>query len=301
MTHSDNGPGTPKHDNWIKLAERIGSSFPNLREFVNSPSISRLKKIRYTYAVPVTIVGCVTSYVAYLFTGEQKETTKDQNIFLLEELVQKRARETWGNKDWKYDWSGVEFIPGKPDFTSTSDENVSAKSNVVFTATLKNESIVDQQHTLRTEKQHTATYKSSINKGFVYSKASLKIPSPDSIAEFGIFNDISLKETRNEKESKLVWAVEECITVPRQTSITVNMKTRENIDDFFFTTWVAVTGEVKATLCKDQHYFRTIPMSTIISQDFPKDMQKKENDIYYIKVQGNVNFRQEIDLEVLTK
>lgn len=236
-------------------------------------------------------------YVMYF----QKETTTDNNIFLLEELVQKRARDTWGNKDWKYDWSNVKFIPGKPEFKDKYAKHDQAKTYVVFTATLKNETIVDQQHKLRTEKQHTATYESSINKGFVSSKASIKIPPPDSIVEFGIFNDISLQETKNKKENKLVWAVEECINVPSQTSITVNMKTKEDIHDFTFLTWVEVSGEVKATISSNQDCVRTIPMSTIIDQDFPKDMKKRENDIDYIKVEGNVKFRQEIDLEVLTK
>lgn len=231
----------------------------------------------------------------------QNELTKDNKIFLLEELVHKRARETWGDKDWKYDWSDVKFISEKPDFIYNGAETDQVKTNVVFKATLKNESIVDQQHKLRTEKQHTATYESSINKGFVSSNCSLKIPTPDSIAEFRIFNDISLQDTKNKKKNKFVWAVEECINVPRQTSITVNMKTKEDIHDFKFSTWVAVTGEVKATISNDQTSIRRIPMSTIIVQDFPEDMQKTENKTHYIKVEGNVKFRREIDLEVLTK
>ncbi|XP_071121415.1 uncharacterized protein [Mytilus edulis] len=242
----------------------------------------------------------------------------DKNILDLEKLVKKRAwalyqehtRRCLPRKreklDLVLDWSRVKFIPDEPIF---NEFNVTGKDadavHIIFKTVFENKSKVQQQHTLRAERQTVSSCKSCLTKGYTMGfNVELSLSAPDDIANaaVGYSKGFSLENAiENSEEKSLTWVAEGCLNVPQTSTITASMQIKERQREFSFETWVAVKGIVKGTFYnqkKQSMYTCTLNMRTIIFEEIPKEMRKKVNEIYYIKIEGKCKFKYGIEQEI---
>lgn len=212
-----------------------------------------------------------------------------------------------GNPNFKVDWDDVEFVPDKIKYKRLLYKEMENEDllNVLFKTVLKNDSKLVQQHTLRAKRRTVYGCESFLIEGYTKgSKVGMSIPLPNGILEagIGISKSFTINHTKGNSEEKQVeWDVEDSIQVPGKSTITVEIKTKEKQSEFEFQTRVGFKGNVGGTFYnKNQQIIRTftIPISSIIN-DLPDDMIVTEDNIIYIKINGRIKYKYDIEHDIV--
>ena len=183
------------------------------------------------------------------------------DIIDLEEVVETWAWDAYNKtcsgkalklKDTRMDinWSAVSFVPEKPTYTTV--ENVQPKSHVIFKSVFRNDSDIEQSHSLKTERQTTATCTSSLTKGCTKGfNLGLTLAAPGDVAEASVgfekgFSIENAKETSDQKT--LTWAAEGSLTVKPKSTLTAVLQIIEQQYKYTFSSKVAINGRVTVSI-----------------------------------------------------
>lgn len=252
-------------------------------------------------------------------------TSSEPLIRDLEEIVKKRAlylykEDAENRKDsirsffqkeepyMDFNWDGVLISPEKSKCKEiiAGVDVVRASSNTV----LVNRSKINQQHKLTAERQTSSVCESSLYKGFtIGSTVGLSLKPPATMknlpnSEIEITTAFSLQHKQDSKsEEKDSWSVEDFVIVPQKSTITVCRQLNENEKEYSFTTRIGVSGKVRVTCYNRKKEITTvymIPMITIITEEFEKEMVEVKDNIVYITVSGRCTLRKRMDEIIIT-
>ena len=202
-------------------------------------------------------------------------------------------------KDTRMDinWSAVSFVPEKPTYTTV--ENVKPKSHVIFKSVFRNESDTEQSHSLKTERQTTATCTSSLTKGCTKGfNLGLTLAAPGDVAEASVgfekgFSIENAKETSDQKT--LTWATEGSLTVKPKSTLTAELEIIEQQYRYTFSSKVAINGRVTVSIHnrKENNNFIMSVMGDIkeilVDTQIPKIVT--EGKTAYIELIGKCEFQ----------
>lgn len=147
-------------------------------------------------------------------------------------------------------WSAVSFVPEKPTYSTVG--NVQPISHVIFKSVFQNDSDTEQSHSLKTERQTTATCTSSLTKGCTKGfNVGLTLAAPGNVAEASVgfekgFSIENAKETSDQKT--LTWATEGSLTVKPKSTLTAELQIIEKQCSFTFKSNVAINGRVTVSI-----------------------------------------------------
>lgn len=119
-------------------------------------------------------------------------------------------------------WSAVSKKP-----TYSTVGNVQPKSHVIFKSDFQNDCDIEQSHSLKTERQTTATCTSSSAKGCTKGfNVGLTLAAPEDVAKASVgfekgFSIENAKETSDQKT--LTWTAEENLTVKPKSILTAEL------------------------------------------------------------------------------
>jgi hypothetical protein len=231
------------------------------------------------------------------------------DILDLEEVV-----ETWAWKSYKkthsdkalkledirmdINWSAVSFVTEKP--TYSQPVIVKPISQVIFKSVFCNESDTPQSHSLKTERQTTATCTSSLTKGCTKGfNVGLTLAAPGDVAKASVgfekgFSIENAKETSDQKT--LTWAAEGSLTVKPKSTLTAELQITEKQCTYTFSSKVAINGRVTVSIYnkKENNNFIMSVMGDIkeILVVENKISNIKQNDkTAYIALDGKCEFR----------
>ena len=183
------------------------------------------------------------------------------DIIDLEEVVETWAWNSYNRtrsgkalklKDTRMDinWSAVSFVPEKPTYSTVG--NVQPKSHVIFKSVFRNDSDIEQSHSLKTERQTTATCTSSLTKGCTKGfNVGLTLAAPGDVAKASVgfekgFSIENAKETSDQKT--LTWAAEGSLTVKPKSTLTAELQITEKQYRYTFSSKVAINGRVTVSI-----------------------------------------------------
>ena len=202
-------------------------------------------------------------------------------------------------------WSGVKFIPQKPIFTQRGHSV--PKSQVIFKSVFRNESSTSQTHSLKTERETTATSTTSITKGYTKGfSVGLTLSPPGDVAEasVGFEKGFSIENVEETSDSKtLTWATEGSLTVQPNSALTAELQVKETQNSYSFETSVAIKGRVNVSI-----YNRLENSALVMSVmgDIKeillanKDLKglRWEGKAVYIDVKGKCEFKYGIEQQI---
>lgn len=247
-----------------------------------------------------------------------------ENILNLQEIIYDCALKSYSNcrhKDFPrsiknvrldFDWRGVKFIPEEPKYSE--EETVQSESNILFESVFRNNSNKEQQHSLKTEQQTTATCRSSLTKGYTTGfNVGLSLAAPTAVVgtTAGFSKGFSVENAfETEDQKTMTWAAEGLLLVEKESELTAKLQITEQKSTYSFTTRVAVKGEVLVEFYKrkNNEYLMNFKgdMRTILVQQQKKITAEKGEirveDIEgtaYVKLEGKCVFRYGIKQEIV--
>jgi hypothetical protein len=202
-------------------------------------------------------------------------------------------------------WSAVSFVPEKPKYSTVG--NVQPKSHVIFKSVFRNDSDIEQSHSLKTERQTTATCTSSLTKGCTKGfNVGLTLAAPGGVAEASVgfergFSIENAIETSDQKT--LTWATEGSLTVKPKSTLTAELQITEKQCTYTFSSKVAINGRVTVSIYnkKENNNFIMSVMGDIkeILVVENKISNIKPNDkTAYIALDGKCEFRYGIEQQL---
>jgi hypothetical protein len=231
------------------------------------------------------------------------------DIIDLEEVVEtwawKAYNETCSGKALKLEdtrmdinWSAVSFVSEKPTYSTVG--NVQPKSHVIFKSDFQNDCDIEQSHSLKTERQTTATCTSSSAKGCTKGfNVGLTLAAPGDVAKASVgfekgFSIENAKETFDQKT--LTWAAEENLNVKPKSILTAELPIIEKQCSDTFSSKVAINGRVTVSIYNRQENSKFI-MSVMgdIKEILAADGKVKKIDTKgktaYIALDGKCEFK----------
>ena len=151
-------------------------------------------------------------------------------------------------------WSAVSFVPEKPTYSPVVI--MEPKSQVIFKSVFQNDSDTEQSHSLKTERQTTATCTSSLTKGCTKGfNVGLTLAAPGNVAEASVgfekgFSIENAKETSDQKT--LTWATEGSLTVKPKSILIAELKIKEKQYKYTFSSKVAIYGRVTVSIYNEK-------------------------------------------------
>jgi hypothetical protein len=163
-----------------------------------------------------------------------------------------RSDKTLKLKDIRMDinWFAVSFVTEKPTYSRAVI--VEPISQVIFKSVFCNESDAEQSHSLKTERQTTATCTSSLTKGCTKGfNVGLTLAAPGDIAKASVgfekgFSIENAKETSDQKT--LTWATEGSLTVKAKSTLIAELQIKEMQYKYSFSSKVAIHGQVTVSI-----------------------------------------------------
>lgn len=211
-----------------------------------------------------------------------------------------------------FDWSGVKFIPEEPEYSEEVKDQV--KSNILFESVFCNNSNKEQQHSLKTEQQTTATCKSSLTKGYTTGfNVGLSLASPAAIVgtTAGFSKGFSVENAfETEDQKTMTWAAEGVLLVEKESEVTAKLQITEQKSTYSFTTRVAVKGAVLVEFYKRKnneylmHYKADMRTILVEKQDKIKTekgeiLVEDREGTAYLKLGGKCVFKYGIKQEII--
>lgn len=237
-------------------------------------------------------------------------------IIDLEEIVQTWAWDSYNKTKSKasmqlqdayldINWDRVKIIPEIPCYEL--QEGGGTQSQVIFKSVFRNDSVTSQTHSLKTERQTTATCTSSLTKGYTKGlNVGLTLSAPGTVAKasVGFEKGWSVESTKENSDSKtLTWATEGNLTVPPNSMLNAELQVKEKQCCYTFKTSVRLQGRVTVAIYnrKDNSNFVTSVMGDIkeilLANKNVKGVKREEN-CAVIGMAGTCNFKYGIEQEI---
>lgn len=215
---------------------------------------------------------------------------------------------TYENIRMDIKWSAVSFVPEKPTYSTV--RNVQPKSHVIFKSVFRNDSDTEQSHSLKTERQTTATCTSSLTKGCTKGvNVGLTLAAPGDVAKASVgfekgFSIENAKETSDQKT--LTWATEGSLTVKPKSTLTAELQIIEKQYSYTFISKVAINGRVTVSIYNRQenNNFIMAVMGDIKEILVPDKKVKKietNGNTAYIALEGKCEFQFGIEQQIQVK
>lgn len=211
-----------------------------------------------------------------------------------------------------FDWRGVKFIPEEPKYSK--EETVQCESNILFESVFCNNSNKEQQHTLKTEQQTTATCKSSLTKGYTTGfNVGVSLAAPTAVVgtTAGFSKGFSVENAfETEDQKTMTWAAEGVLSVEKESELTAKLQITEQKSTYSFTTRVAVKGEVLVEFYKrkNNEYLTNFKanMRTILVEK-QNEIKNKKGELLvedsqgtaYVKLEGKCVFKYGIKQQII--
>ncbi|VDI57801.1 Hypothetical predicted protein [Mytilus galloprovincialis] len=148
-------------------------------------------------------------------------------------------------------WDRVKFVPQKPKYTPTTRGEM-PQSHVIFKSVFRNDSETPQTHSLKTERQTTATCTSSLTKGCTKGfNVGLTLSAPGEVAEasVGFEKGWSIENAKENSDNKtLTWATEGNLTVPPRSLLNAELQIKEKQCSYTFTSSVILQGKITVNI-----------------------------------------------------
>ncbi|CAG2205282.1 unnamed protein product [Mytilus edulis] len=195
-------------------------------------------------------------------------------------------------------WDGVDFFPQKLAYSSAVKEE--PKTHVIFKSVFQNDSVTTwQTHSLKMERQTTATCTSYLTKGCTKGfNVGVTLAAPIEVAEasVGFERGWSIKNAKENVENKmLTWVVQEKFSVPPNSELTVEVGILEKQCSYTFSTSVIINGKVTVDIYNWKNTNNVI-MSVMVDikemlkkYSAPQVIRKEGND-FVIDMEGTCNF-----------
>lgn len=187
----------------------------------------------------------------------------------------------------KLNWDNVVEYPAHIELTEINkDRPKKDPTHIIFQTVFQNAGYTNQHHKLRAEGHTSMVCNSHLTEGYTKgSEVGLFFPSPiqNTNSNFKFSKGFSMKHAQNnDEEKKTSWVIDDFISVPRQTRITVSKSVKERKQDFSFTGKVGFEGSVLATF-KDKKKSSIIvaypiPIETIIKEELPEYLTITKTD-----------------------
>lgn len=243
--------------------------------------------------------------------------TSDKIIIDLKDIVEERAwnfylrtrkrfqPKTLKNVDLVFDWSEVTFEVKTPEFTEKKGTEHFV-TNVIFKSVFDNNSAMPQTHSLKAERQTTASCKASLSKSFTTNtNMGLTLEAPGSVvkASVGFSSGFSVNYTKETTDQKtLTWVSEGSLTVPSNSKLTAELEIIERHSEYTFKSAVAITGTVIVNIHskKDNNKFLktyTGDMKTILKDKY-KDLKTEGSRTVFLDIEGDCDFKYGIEQQI---
>ena len=212
---------------------------------------------------------------------------------------------TLANSRIDINWSAVSFVPEKPTYSTVG--NVQPKSHVIFKSVFRNDSDTEQSHSLKTERQTTATCTSSLTKGCTKGfNVGLTLAAPGDVAEASVgfekgFSIENAKETSDQKT--LTWATEGSLTVKPKSTLTAELQIIEKQYRYTFNSKVAINGRVTVSIYnrkENNNFIMSVmgDMKEILVDDGKVKKIDTKGKTAYIALDGKCEFQFGIEQQI---
>ena len=206
------------------------------------------------------------------------------NDLNLDDILKTWAENTgeYWNKEFQFNLSKLKFDDGPPIFKNGLTSQGSPKTQIIFQDVFRNDTDYPQKHRIRCERQTTSLAKFDLTQGIVFeNRHMLKVYDlPEKCSEgSGFTTPMEMSQLGGQEfVEKLIWSVDDEITVPKRSTIRADVIVSEQVQETSFQIKTMIRGNVHCDVVHE----RDDSVFTSVDGDIYEILQNYEEE------EGNV-------------